>query len=62
MEKLFGKSWRTSIVGWLMVGYGLSDMALTRGITEFGFLALTMGTGFIKAMDDTKQRKDDSQT
>jgi len=51
MTKIFGDSWRTSFVGWLLVGYGAADMLLTRNITEFGFLAFTMGTGFVKAKD-----------
>lgn len=51
-NKLFGSSWRTSIVGWIMLGYGISDMLFQKTITEFGFLSVTMGTGFIKAKDD----------
>ena len=57
MKKFLGSSWRTSLVGFIMVGYGLGDMFMSKQITEFGFLSVTMGAGFLKAKDDVNETK-----
>ena len=44
-------------MGFIMVGYGLGDMFMSKQITEFGFLSVTMGAGFLKAKDDVNETK-----
>ena len=51
MEKIFGKSWRTSLIGWVMIGAAIASVLMGKTNWVDSSIIITAGVGFIATQD-----------
>lgn len=51
MTKLIGKSWKTSLIGWVMVGGAITSVLMGKTNWIDASVVITAGVGFIASKD-----------
>lgn len=51
MEKIIGKSWKTSLIGWVMIGGAIASVMMGKTNWVDASIIITGGVGFISAKD-----------
>jgi hypothetical protein len=53
MEKVLGKSWKTSLIGWVMVGAAIASVLMGKTNWVDAIVVITAGIGFIMSKDSS---------
>jgi len=51
MKKVLGNSWKTSLIGWVMVGGAIASVLMGKTNWVDAIVVITAGVGFIVAKD-----------
>ena len=54
MKKLIGNSWKTSLIGWTMVGGAIASVMMGKTNWVDASIVITAGVGFIASKDSNK--------
>ena len=54
MSKLIGNSWKTSLIGWVMVGGAIASVLMGKTNWVDASIVITAGVGFIASKDSNK--------
>jgi len=55
MEKFLGKSWKTSLIGWGMVGGAIASVLMGKTNWVDATIVITAGVGFVAAKDSSNK-------